>query len=455
LSRRGDAADFGMSDPIFVVGVPRSGTTLLAAMLGGHSRLACGPETHFFSASTPEGLQAAVADPDWPRKAVALLCSLTLFGGRKAVDDYGFSRAELEHYLAAREPSVRAMLEALTAQHAARLGKPRWVEKTPPHLQCLDEIRRHFPGAPIIRIIRDPRDVVASLCGMPWTSTSALANAYLVAERDDASWRFFASDSNAVSIRYEHLVADPVAALAPVCTLIGEPFEEAMLDTAGTASAVVRSGEWYKARVASPLDAGRVGRWQKDFSAGEVRGVEMICHATLARYGYPGAGRRPRRAVCVYPLTREVVEAQEAALLRLFDDGTLLVPGPDPLAPGGCGQGDCCLLLDGLDFGPAPARRLWRLMRFGWRCLRRRAGAAAGVVALRGWTGVGLAFGLGAQPAVAHPTEEPRRWVRARGVRTANLAGTRLAPRTPVGACWLGVRGAAAGVVFGCAGVGD
>ena len=55
--------------PVFVVGAPRSGTTLLASMLNAHGRLACGNETHFF-----KGLSGAVVEHltdrrHWPQRA--------------------------------------------------------------------------------------------------------------------------------------------------------------------------------------------------------------------------------------------------------------------------------------------------------------------------------------------------------------------------------------------------
>ena len=63
--------------PIFVVGVPRSGTTLLAAMLSAHSRMSCGPETHLFPwVSRVDGER--LCDKDlWPDTATEFLSSIS------------------------------------------------------------------------------------------------------------------------------------------------------------------------------------------------------------------------------------------------------------------------------------------------------------------------------------------------------------------------------------------
>ena len=53
--------------PIFIVGAPRSGTTLLSAILGSHSRIACGPETQFFSKLNLPALSSAAEDSYWPK----------------------------------------------------------------------------------------------------------------------------------------------------------------------------------------------------------------------------------------------------------------------------------------------------------------------------------------------------------------------------------------------------
>ena len=68
------------SSPIFVVGVPRSGTTLLAAMLGAHPRLVCGPETYFFQCLRDVDARALCRRSDWPKAAVDFLFSIRYVG---------------------------------------------------------------------------------------------------------------------------------------------------------------------------------------------------------------------------------------------------------------------------------------------------------------------------------------------------------------------------------------
>src|SRR5215831_14255769 len=123
--------------PVFVVGAPRSGTTLLAAMLSSHRSFSCGPETHFFVNTTQRRRDRAVRGR-WPESAAGLLSQLK-FEGSLLVELYGHSSQDLLEALAVRPRRQSSLLEAITGPFAARMGKSRWVEKTPNHLLHLSE----------------------------------------------------------------------------------------------------------------------------------------------------------------------------------------------------------------------------------------------------------------------------------------------------------------------------
>lgn len=285
-----------MDDPVFVVGAPRSGTTLLAAMLGAHSRIACGPETQLFSKRRPRGLAEAVTDEHWPRRAARLVATLDV-AGQRVIDLYGIDEAELWDALASREPRVAAMLEALTATLADREGKPRWAEKTPNHLLHLARIRSEWPRARIVRIVRDPRDVAESMRKLPAASDSALANAVLWAQWHAASRGFFARDPLAFTLRYEDLVREPEARLRELCEFLSEEFEPAMLDTSASGRAVSSPAEAWKREVLQPIDPARTELWKRRTDASRAAAIAWLCAEGIAELGYEPGPRpsAPRR----------------------------------------------------------------------------------------------------------------------------------------------------------------
>lgn len=272
--------------PVFVVGVPRSGTTLLGAMLCAHSRLSCGPETHFFTALRGADCRLLCKARGWPAPALTFLYSIEQ-GGRPVPENYGLSREEIADYLRRRPPTLTSTLASLTEQYMRRSGKQRWVEKTPNQLTEVRRIRALFPRAPILRIIRDPRDVALSLTRVPWGTSSFLEGLCYWRHFDEASAAFFETDRQGYTLRYEDLVADPEKELRAVCIFLGEQFEPGMLDTRESASHLNRIGESWKCNVGDPLDASRRFSWQKELNDDDVRGADAVVGDRLEQYGYP------------------------------------------------------------------------------------------------------------------------------------------------------------------------
>jgi hypothetical protein len=320
----------GSVSPIFVVGVARSGTTLLAAMLAAHSRLDCGPESRFFARlrHLDRAARERLLDPGpWPGPAVEFLASLDN-QGHAIIDLFGLTRDEVRAWLVARRPSLQAMLEALVVQHAERRGKPRWVEKTPRHLLALDSLRQLWPDAHIVRIVRDPRDVALSLAGMPFAGDSLVGNLVRIDQDDRASRDFFARDGRSVSLRYEDLVTDPERELRRLCGFLGEAFEPAMLERGETAAGVAADHEWWKRAVTGPLDPSRVGTWRTAMPPDVQRFAALHLAGMLEEHGYAGS-RQARGHVAIVPVADSVGARHEGLLLGLASRD-LVVARPAP-----------------------------------------------------------------------------------------------------------------------------
>lgn len=319
--------------PIFVVGVARSGTTLLSAMLAAHSRLDCGPESRFFARyrHLDAKARARILDPyTWPRPAVDFIASLRN-QGHPISELYGLTLPEIGAYLADRQPSVAAMLESLTELHAQRAGKRRWLEKTPRHLLMTDTLRELWPDAYIVRIVRDPRDVALSLAGMPFAKDSVVGNLVRVDADDRASRERIEADALAMTLRYEDLVTEPERELRRICAFVGEEYESAMLDSRDTASSVAAEHEWWKESVSGPLSTRSVGRWQREMSADAKRFAALHLARYLREHGYEGA-RDARGEVALLPGADAVGPRNESLLLELARRD-LAVLRPVPASP--------------------------------------------------------------------------------------------------------------------------
>jgi len=196
-------------------------------------------------------------------------------------------------------------IAALLAPHRQATGKPRVAEKTPGNVFWFGPLHHLFPDSPLVHVIRDGRDVVASLLGIDWrgpdgqpvpfTRDARAAAEYWVASvraGRQAAARDPGLAGRYVEVRYERLVADPEGELRRLLAFVGEPWDDAVLrhqdfdrDLAGETSAE---------QVRRPVNGSAVGRWRRDLSPGQLEVVRDVAGGLLLELGY-GADRGHER----------------------------------------------------------------------------------------------------------------------------------------------------------------
>jgi hypothetical protein len=270
--------------PIFVVGYQRSGTTLLQALLGAHSRIASPPETYFLMRiSNLRDYYGDLRDDANLRRALhdTIHPPLPLF------ERCGFDEERLAERALATDRSYRALFDTVMRDFAERLGKARWCDKTPG--QRARQILQLFPDAQIVHIVRDPRDVIASSLATPWTTMDAAGVA--------RGWRRFTLDNFAVGrragadrfhqIRYEDLTRDPKPILEGICAFLDERFEPAMITDRGRRRATVAptAAPW-QSRALEDIAPAREGGWRTRLRRSDAAIVAALLRAEIAGLGY-------------------------------------------------------------------------------------------------------------------------------------------------------------------------
>jgi Sulfotransferase family len=314
-------------NPVFIVGAPRSGTTLLAAMLASHPAFGCGPETHFFARSTPPERQKALAGP-WPESAIHLLSQLTL-EGIPLLHLFKQDAQTLRELLASRPRRTATLLEVLTGPFASRLGKYRWVEKSPSHLMYVKEIAEAFPDAAIVRIVRDPRATAHSMTLVPFAGRTYLGNCVRWMNGYVQSRAFFQSPGRHYTLRYEDLVTDPEAELTRLCAFLGEDYDGAMLDYQDTARLLQTQTETWKTGTTRPLSIAGLHRWQKEVAPEDQSAAALFLKPALDEFGYPG-GVEARGILPIFDLTGHVAEARRDLLTAAARAGVRVELLPEP-----------------------------------------------------------------------------------------------------------------------------
>jgi hypothetical protein len=177
-------------------------------------------------------------------------------------------------------------------------GKPRVAEKTPNNLWSFPLLRRLFPESPLVHVIRDGRDVVASRLSQDWKKGEApVAQTPRDAAFQAAIWvdamkmgRQMRSDpalaANYMEIRYEALVADSRGTLERLFAFLGEPWSDAVLRHHEFERQTQGIEEWSAEQVTKPIYDSAIGRWQSEMTPAQIMAVEAVAGAALRELGY-------------------------------------------------------------------------------------------------------------------------------------------------------------------------
>jgi len=279
----------------FVVGVGRSGTTLLRLMLDAHPDLAIPPETHFI----PEAARAHRRALN-PRRA--FLKTLT---SHPMWNDHGIDADLLSQEISALKPfNLGEALRAFYRLYAGRHAKPRWGDKTPLYVRHMKLIQGLLPEARFVHIIRDGRDVALSHRGL-WFGPGSI-------EEAARGWVLWIKEARSQSrhllhyleIRYEDLVLDPEATLKRVSAFVALPWNPAMLEyhktaeqrmkelhrdlqVQGGAKTIPAAGrQTIHSLTSKPPQHDRVYRWRSEIAETDRKHFESVAGEMLRELGY-------------------------------------------------------------------------------------------------------------------------------------------------------------------------
>lgn len=187
------------SRPAFIVGCPRSGTTLVKMLLDAHPNISCGPETLFL----------------------------------RHIADLERQHLQLTQFLITEEEwhaHLRDLFLWLHVRRATELGKTRWVDKSPSYALIPDYLDTLFPDCQIVHVIRDPRDVVDSW-RRRWGLRSAVRATRLWPRHVQRARKFGkAHPDRYFEIRYEELVRSTEPVMRELIEWLEESWDDRVLE---------------------------------------------------------------------------------------------------------------------------------------------------------------------------------------------------------------------------------
>jgi hypothetical protein len=286
-----------MNPYVFIVGCPRSGTTLLRRLVDTHPHIAIIHQSRFIPnffegrrGLTPEGLVTA-----------KLVDRLLQARGFKNLET---SRELLESLVEAKEPlSYATFVSGVFDLYGKGQGKSLVGDKTPAYVRRIPTLHALWPEAKFVHIIRDGRDVCMS--AINWRKADHALGRFSTWEEDQvttaALWwewhvRLGREDGQSLApklyheVRYEELVSRPAKECETLCDFLGIPYDDAMLKFHEGRENVdpnldAKKGWW-------PLTPG-LRKWSEQMPAEDLERFEAAAGDLLEELGYPRAVPNP------------------------------------------------------------------------------------------------------------------------------------------------------------------
>ncbi|MGH3146282.1 MAG: sulfotransferase family protein [Rubrobacter sp.] len=221
---------------LFIVGCPRSGTTLLRRLVDAHPLIAIPREQHWLAkwferrkGVTPEGTVTPELIDD-------------LLEYEKFVR-LGIGREDLEGLMASGQAiSYASFVSSVFDLYGQARGKPLVGDKTPAYVRSIPTLSSLWPEARFVHITRDGRDVCLS--AINWDRSARLADRFSTWREDPVTtaalwWEHMARAGHEAGgqlapglyheLRYETLIRNPEGACRKLCEFLEVPYEDAML----------------------------------------------------------------------------------------------------------------------------------------------------------------------------------------------------------------------------------
>jgi len=285
---------------LFIVGCPRSGTTLLQRMVNAHPEIAITPETHWI----PRFIKKRWGVTGKGRVKPELIARLLEHPGFAALN---IGREELVKLISsAKRITYSSFVSSVFDLYGEAQGKRLVGDKTPGYVRRMKTLHGLWPHARFVHLIRDGRDVYLSMADRPmeqlkpgvfdsWAEhpvpTAALWWELNVRPGREAGKAL--GPELYYEIRYESLTANPREECAKLCLFLGVPYDDSMLrfheGRIGTKAEPGGKPAW------RPITSG-LRDWRSQMPAADIELFEAAAGELLEELGYARAVPHPRSA---------------------------------------------------------------------------------------------------------------------------------------------------------------
>jgi hypothetical protein len=264
--------DGAYKTPVFVVGTPRSGTTLLQAILVNSGIFFPMPETHFFS-RVAYGVPERNLSKEDRQKILHILTKKV--------------RIEIDETIIWRLQSKIDIFEYIIGTYN-REQKKTFLEKTPRHVFFYQEIMKYYPDARFVCLIREPKNIISSQTTKTTNPEKSIARISLLYNKIARSILELRKNDNVLLTRYEDLTNEPEQTTRSVFEFLNLPYDPSVVNNVAAPPGIVLPHETWKDRnlQLNKIQENDPDKWQAALSEYQANVVNWITKSYASKFGY-------------------------------------------------------------------------------------------------------------------------------------------------------------------------
>lgn len=278
--------------PLFVLGNPRSGTSLLRIILNAHPNIVIPPECGFLQWWYTKYKEWSIWDCN-PTKVEEYVKDVL---SSKKIEGYSILENDLTNYILSNEPKNYASLSALVYHFYGRKKDVKlWGDKNNYYINHIPLIKEIYPNAKFVHLIRDGRDVACSYKELSKNiETGAIYRPILsnkvveIANEWKSNNTLIANEIRNNShyiVKYEDIVLNFDKTIKKILDFLKLPWNDSVENYYKLNDEPSSTLKW-KAKTLEPLDKESVGRFLKELTNEEIKAFESVAHSKLNYYGY-------------------------------------------------------------------------------------------------------------------------------------------------------------------------
>jgi len=265
---------------VFLLGSERSGTNLIRKILDNHSQIAAPPPLHAL-------IHLHKYFKKFPAKENYYDKCFELTQIKDSILSWTIDIHQQEYFSRKNSNTIIEAVYSVYDQYAAQKGKTHWFSKEARPYDYLQDIRTQFPDTKFLYLIRDPRDVAASIKKM-FTNDS---HVYFISkmwfeEQEKIHQQLGLLGSNLLTIRYEDLISKSEATVSHICRFMEVEFEDEMLQSFHANNTTAEKEIPIFKHLNNGVLSSNSGKYLKTLRRSEIEIIESNTAKYLQKYNY-------------------------------------------------------------------------------------------------------------------------------------------------------------------------